>query len=140
MRVLIGLAMLGAAAGGISGAMAADPLPFEANTSALIAAYPDFLSGRDGNDLVWADGTKMPIDNGKDEKPFETMLNAPDIKDQFSQPYVPGKPAAAPDVNQDPGRIRYDALFRKMYGDCRKGAWQRTWSRWPGCPNTRAAG
>ncbi len=121
MRVLIGLAMLGTAAGGVSGATAADPLPYQESVAALIAAYPDFLSGRDGNDLVWADGTKMPIDDGKGEKPFETMLNAPDIKDQFSQAYSPGKPAASPELNQDPGRVRYDALFRKMYGDCRKG-------------------
>ncbi len=121
MRVHLGLVVLGAVSGVGSAALAADPLPYEASAAALIAAYPDFLSSRDGNDLVWTDGTKMPIDDGKGEKPFETMLNGPDIKDQFAQPYAPGKPAAAPDVNQDPGRIRYDALFRKMYGDCRKG-------------------
>ena len=121
MRVLLGWALLGVAFGHGSPVLAADALPYEASTSALIAAYPDFLASRQGNDLVWTDGTKMPIDDGKGEKPFETMLNAPDIKDQFSQAYAIGKPGAAPDVNQDPGRIRYDALFRKMYGDCRKG-------------------
>ena len=27
----------------------------------------------------------------------------------------------APGLNEDPGRIRYEPLFVKMYGDCRKG-------------------
>ena len=87
----------------------------------LIDAYPDFLIRQDGNKLVFRDGTDMPIDDGIKDKPFRQMLISPDIKDQFAQPYVSGEPLAAPGIDEDPGRIRYDALFRKMYGDCRKG-------------------
>ena len=87
----------------------------------LISAYPDFLIRRDDNQLVFRDGTSLPIDDGIQAKPFDRLLEAPDIKDQFVLPYVPGAPEAEPDVNEDPGRIRYDPLFRKMYGDCRKG-------------------
>jgi hypothetical protein len=34
-------------------------------TAALIKAYPNFLDRIDGNDLVWKDGTRMVIDDGK---------------------------------------------------------------------------
>ena len=87
----------------------------------LIAAYPDFLARRDDNTLIWRDGTAMPIDDGIAGKSFEQMLAAPDLKDQFASVYVPGRPTSEPGVNEDPGRVRYDALYRKMYGDCRDG-------------------
>jgi hypothetical protein len=88
--------------------------------AALIKAYPDFLDRIEGNDLVWKDGTRMRIDDGKGPKPFEAMLNDPDIKDMFAMTYPAGDKGLAPDVNFDPGRIRYLPLFIKMYGDCRK--------------------
>jgi hypothetical protein len=49
------------------------------------------------------------------------MLDDPDIKDQFAIPYPLGTPLKIPAVNEDPGRIRNEALFAKAYGDCRKG-------------------
>jgi hypothetical protein len=105
----------------VLGASAGTALADDAAIDRLIAAYPDFLAKREGNHLSWRDGTLMTIDDGKGEKDFETRLNGADIEDQFSVPYVPGKPAAEPGINQDPGRIRNDPMFRKMYGDCRKG-------------------
>ena len=87
----------------------------------LLTAYPGFLARRDGNLLIWRDGSQMPIDDGIAAKSADQMLNAPDLKDQFAAPYLPGRPAAAPGENEDPGRVRFDAMFRKMYGDCRKG-------------------
>jgi hypothetical protein len=92
---------------------------------ALVRAYPEFLAGLEGNELVWKDGTRMVIDDGRGAKEFETLLDEPDIKDQFAFAYVPGRPAAPPRVNEDPGRVRYMALFDKMYGDCRKGETER---------------
>ena len=88
--------------------------------AALIKAYPNFLDRIDGNDLVWKDGTRMVIDDGKGSKPFEAMLNDPDIKDMFAMTYPAGDKGLAPHVNFDPGRIRYLPLFIKMYGDCQK--------------------
>jgi len=89
---------------------------------ALIKAYPDFLDRIDGNDLVWKDGTRMSVDDKKGAKDFESLLEKPDIKDQFAMSYPLGRPAAGPpQPNFDPGRVRYMPLFDKMYGDCTKG-------------------
>lgn len=87
----------------------------------LVAAYPDFLERIDGNFLVWKDGTRMAIDDGKGVKDHETLLATADIEDMFAQRYVPGKPASPPARNEDPGRARNAALFDKMYGNCNAG-------------------
>jgi hypothetical protein len=88
---------------------------------ALVAAYPDHLAHYEGNELIWKDGTRMPISDGKTGKPFEQLLNQPDIKDQFAFPYPLGPDVKMPAVNDDPGRIRFEPFFVKMYGDCKKG-------------------
>jgi hypothetical protein len=87
---------------------------------ALVAAYPNHLAGYDARELIWKDGTRMPISDGR-AKTFEQMLDAPDIRDQFAIPYPLGAEPKAPAHNEDPGRIRNEAFFRKMYGDCRRG-------------------
>jgi hypothetical protein len=92
---------------------------------ALVAAYPDFLAGYDAKDLIWKDGTRMPVSDGIARKSFDELLNRPDIKDQFAIPYPVGGPLKIPTLNEDPGRIRYEPLFLKMYGDCRKGEVQK---------------
>lgn len=88
---------------------------------ALVAAYPDHLAGYDGNDLIWKDGTRMPISDGRSNKTFDQLLDAPDIKDQFAFAYPLGPEVKPPAVNEDPGRIRFEKFFVKMYGDCKKG-------------------
>jgi hypothetical protein len=88
---------------------------------ALAAAYPDQIAGRDGNDLVWRDGTRMPISDGRSGKSFDELLDDADIDDMFAIPYAPGPAAGEPAPDHDPGRIRNDAFFAKLYGDCRKG-------------------
>ncbi|MFN3350482.1 M15 family metallopeptidase [Pseudorhodoplanes sp.] len=89
---------------------------------ALVAAYPDHLAGYESNDLIFRDGTRLPIDDGVKGKSFEQLLDAPDIKDQFAIPYPLGTAnLRQPAFNEDPGRIRNQAMFVKMYGDCRKG-------------------
>ena len=97
----------------------------DAALDALVAAYPDFLAGYDAQDLIWKDGTRMAISDGIANKSFDELLNRPDIKDQFAIPYPLGSPLKVPAVNEDPGRIRYEPLFLKMYGDCRKGEVQK---------------
>jgi hypothetical protein len=102
--------------------------------AALVKAYPDFLDRIEGNDLVWKDGTRMSIDDGKGSKTFEAMLNDPDIKDMFAMTYPAGDAGVPPAVDFDPGRIRYLPLFTKMYGDCQKsnmagGAAEIVWLR-----------
>ena len=104
---------------GITQATALDETQ-SAAVAALVKAYPDFLERIDGNDLVWKDGTRQRIDDGKAAKTFEAMLDDPDIKDMFAMTYPAGDKGLAPALNFDPGRIRYMPLFLKMYGDCRK--------------------
>ena len=52
---------------------------------------------------------------------FRELLDRPDIDDMFVFPYRPGPSDAPPGHNEDPGRIRYEPLFIKMYGDCEAG-------------------
>jgi len=61
----------------------------------------------------------MRIDDGKGAKAFAAMLDEPDIKDMFLMKYPVGERGLAPEVNFDPGRVRYAPLFEKIYGDCR---------------------
>ena len=87
----------------------------------LIAAYPGHLERIDGNMLVWKDGTRMPLDDGRGLKDPATLLASPDIEDMFAYPYPAGSLPAAPSPLADPGRIRNAAFFTRMYGDCRRG-------------------
>lgn len=97
--------------------------PTEAATTAgarLLAAYPDHLSGVDGNDLIWTDGTRMPIDDGQGAKSFDAWLARPDLEDMLQRPYPAGTPVVPPAADDDPGRARHAAFFDKMYGNCLK--------------------
>jgi hypothetical protein len=86
----------------------------------LLRAYPDALAGVDGSDLVWRDGTRMPIDDGVPNKSLEEQLRHGSILDQLAMTYKKG--AALREVpQQDPGRVRNRAFFDKMYGDCSAG-------------------
>lgn len=91
----------------------------------LLAAYPRHLERIEGNDLVWRDGTHMPLDDGRNNKTFETWLAEPDVADMFALPYPGGAAASPPSVNYDPGRARNTVFFDKIYGDCRKGEVER---------------
>ena len=88
---------------------------------ALVAAYPDFLAGHEGNDIVWRDGARTPFDDGTGEKSFDARLEAPDLEDMFYAPYPPGRSGLPPAFQSDPGRVRFQPLFARMYGDCTKG-------------------
>jgi hypothetical protein len=82
----------------------------------LVAAYPDRLLRADGNAILWRDGTAMPWSDGRLTKSFDEKLADPSLADQMSLPYRPGTPLMAPAVNDDPGRFRNIAFFKKMYG------------------------
>jgi hypothetical protein len=100
---------------GLPCAAIADP-----KLDALIAAYPDKLASYDDHDLVWKDGSRTPIGGGA-KRTFAEMLDAADLRDQFAIPYPLTAPFRKPAVDEDPGRIRNEAFFLKMYGDCRTG-------------------
>src|ERR1700736_4850441 len=65
---------------------------------ALVATYPDHIATYDDKDVIWRDGSRSPISNGRNGKTFDRMLVDPDIKDQFAIPY--------PLPAQNPGRER----------------------------------
>lgn len=109
-----------AAALALASAAVGEP-PSPEDRARLLAAYPQHLERIEGNDLIWRDGTRMPLDDGKAGKPFDAWLAEPDVADMFALPYPAGSTATPPPVNFDPGRARNTAFFDKVYGDCRKG-------------------
>jgi len=94
----------------VSGAKGCD-----ANARKLVRYYPAIVGCRD-NHIIWRDGTRMLYDDGRTKKDFKTLLNHADIQDMFRFSYRRG-PYSHPPKNYDPGRIRNEAFFRKMYGN-----------------------
>jgi hypothetical protein len=88
----------------------------------LLGAYPDHLERIDDGVLVWRDGTRMPLDDGKGAKSFKDRLDDPDIEDMLAVPYPTGDLKSPPAKDVDPGRARNAAFFDRIYGDCTKGA------------------
>lgn len=86
----------------------------------LAAAYPDFVRGVEGGDLVMKSGLRLKIDDGR-VKTFEERLADPDLDDMFADPYPKGAKVTPPAKDVDPGRTRNAAFFDAIYGDCRKG-------------------
>lgn len=89
----------------------------------LLKAYPKKLSGFSNNTITWTDGSSMPYGDTKETKvstkkrTHQEILNTPSLKDQLSQRYPVGRSyAVPPPKNHDPGRIRYEPFFKKMYG------------------------
>lgn len=86
----------------------------------LIRSYPDFIAGYTDNQILFKDGTKILWDDGSHDRSFAQLLNDPDLKDMFVQSYPAGKLANPPAQNYDPGRIRNEQFFEKMYGTTEK--------------------
>jgi len=98
---------------------AAEEMPLR--LQCLLDAYPAHLDGAEydsdtGWKVRWKDGTLMDWDDGLRGKSFKDKLDDPDLEDQMSISYPTGEPKA-PGVDDDPGRIRYEPFFRKMYGN-----------------------
>lgn len=58
--------------------------------------------------MLWDDGIK--------NKTPQQLLDSPDLKDMFALPYQTGKLNGTPVRYFDPGRIRNEPFFLKMYG------------------------
>jgi hypothetical protein len=95
-----------------------DPIPAAAKK--LMKSYPGFITGFADNHLIFKDGSKLLWDDGIKNKPFKTLLDDPDVKDMFVQHYEGGLLKLNPAVNDDPGRIRNEPFFLKMYGSTEK--------------------
>ncbi|MCH2043940.1 MAG: M15 family metallopeptidase [Saprospiraceae bacterium] len=96
----------------------------------LIKAYPNFGLKATENELIWKDGTKMVYDDGK-EKDFRNLLNSPDLEDQLASMEYPMGETEPPKRGEDPGRVRFEPFFFKMYGktkeEVRENLVQVTW-------------
>lgn len=87
----------------------------------LIDAYPELLADIQDGELIWRDGTRMPMSDGREKtKSAQDKLDNPSISDMLETPYPTG-PAKTPSEGSDPGRARHVGFFDKMYGDCTKG-------------------
>jgi hypothetical protein len=86
----------------------------------LIKCYPGFVAGFAGNYLLFKDRSKLLWDDGVKNKSFEQLLNNPDLNDMFIQKYPVGTVQSSPAKDADPGRIRDEAFFEKMYGTTEK--------------------
>jgi len=87
------------------------------NIQRLLRVYPEHLESATANTLYWKDGTKMEYDDGIKKKDFQTLLESPDLEDQMTMPYTSGEDYQIPAEDFDPGRIRYEPFFLKMYGE-----------------------
>ncbi len=101
---------------------------------ALISAYPDFNFERAQGNLLFPDGTAIPFSDGL-AKNRASFLESPDTFDMFFYRYpsrsyknsgafnFPGAtitlPATIP-FPVDPGRIRNENFFLRMYGSTEK--------------------
>lgn len=94
----------------------AQSAPLPDGIQRLLNAYPDHLVSATANSITWKDGTVMNFDDGKSAKTYKDLLDNPDLQDIFAFPYPVGTPFREPARNEDPGRIRYEPFFFKMYG------------------------
>jgi D-alanyl-D-alanine carboxypeptidase len=92
----------------------------EQKAQALIDAYPDHLAAFDGTFLIWKDGTKLRFGEGRENKEPDELLDRPDIADMFRWPYEFGEAGLPAAAESDPGRVRNEEFFEKMYGACHK--------------------
>lgn len=81
---------------------------------ALMKAYPTHIRSYANNQLVFADGTELTYDDGKKKSLEERMDNA-DPEDMFLMRYDTNR--WKPTYLYDPGRIRCEALMKKLYGN-----------------------
>ena len=102
-----GLALAVLLFGGFASAVAAEE---KSALDALVRAYPQQLAGYDAMDLIWRDGTRMPLSDGH-----------PSILDQLRLVYTVGISPAALFPQNDAGRARNRPFFDKIYGNCWKG-------------------
>ena len=88
----------------------------ERGIDCLLQAYPGFLIEKDGDNLILADGHRLPYGSGSQGN-FEDRLDHADLHDQMSQCYSPGFPVDQPRFNEDPGRMRHEPFFKRLYGE-----------------------
>jgi peptidoglycan LD-endopeptidase CwlK len=95
------------------------PKPEEA-LQRLVKAYPDVLASAGVNAIVWRDGTTMVFDDGWRSGNVEAQFEHASLYYQMLQSYPMGDAGIPPEAGSDPGRVRCEPFFMKMYGDSPK--------------------
>jgi hypothetical protein len=88
--------------------------PSDSPKDILLRCYPDDIEQIKENTIYFKDGSTLPFDDGQKSKSGSQLINQPDVEDQFFYQYYPGK--IDYNRNQDAGRIRNEAFFKKIYG------------------------
>jgi hypothetical protein len=83
------------------------------NVDALMNAYPNLVIGFKNNMVIFSDSSELIYDDQL-EKNDSVLLYHPDIEDIFTYSYPLENLESAP--LGDPGRIRSEAFFGKIYG------------------------
>lgn len=99
------------------------------NVVKLLNCYPDITEYKD-NYVYFSDGSKLIYDDGK-EKTFDQLLDEADIEDMFRFKYK--KWDSLIPFQYDPGRIRNEDFFKKIYGSS-KSAVQNHLTKISWCP------
>jgi peptidoglycan LD-endopeptidase CwlK len=95
-------------------------LPVHADVSCLQRAYPEHISTISSTELIWRDGSSLPMHDGKTGKSTQELLDNPSLFDQINGPVYQQGFFQDPDhfaPLTDPGRIRNEPFFKKMYGN-----------------------
>ncbi|MEZ5897906.1 MAG: M15 family metallopeptidase [Hyphomicrobiaceae bacterium] len=115
------LASGGIAAGEVSSSLTAQE-QLKLATDRLPRGYPGIVKSVENGEVIFGDGARLPLGVGNRPKSFQQWLSHPDILDMFALEYPESPLTAPPPANFDPGRARNAAFFKKVYGDCAKGA------------------
>jgi len=89
----------------------------------LQKAYPEYIYSVSEHSITWSDGTEMSAEDGQPDKNEQEKLDNPSLLNQIEHIfYVSGQPLDTNNYkpSDDPGRIRYEPFFRKIYGDSKE--------------------
>lgn len=81
----------------------------------LLAAYPDHLSHSEEDYLIWKDNSRMLYYEGEGQINDSFRLETPMLADIFWWDYRTD--TLLVEREEDPGRIRHQGFFSKMYGE-----------------------
>ena len=116
-RFLSGLLLALCASAGLA---QAKDLTLAEKIDILVESYPGILTGGSEKHVgLVGHAQRLAVDDGVTRDHFE-MLASGDIEDSLRQIYPAGPCETKPDVNFDPGRIRSEALMKRIYGESKK--------------------
>src|SRR5262249_21268406 len=97
-------------ASGADNTYGAAPSDLKDHLDRLVRSYPDQIAGHDAEFLILKNGLKFRISDGRTDKTFRELLENPDVDDMFYSIYPRGAEPKQPEINADPGRVRFDPL------------------------------